>query len=80
MIGRFFRPMPAVWSVAGRGGSPGSHQGTDRLISSVLQARDDNDFVTLFPVRGVATLCWSVNRRESITRKISSKLRPVLAG
>jgi hypothetical protein len=34
----------------------------------------------LFQSTGVATECFAVSWSESITRRISSKLRPVLAG
>src|SRR5215210_1827137 len=48
-------------------------------------ASSDNDGTMItsspsFQLTGVATLYFEVNWSESITRKISSKLRPVLAG
>ena len=37
-------------------------------------------FSPCFQLTGVATLCFAVSCKESITRSTSSKLRPVVIG
>ena len=52
-------------------------------FSFAASSESDGTMITSSPsfqFTGVATLYFAVNCNESITRRISSKLRPVLAG